>query len=116
MSTKFFNFLCMSWFVSVLISVVTDGVGFGTNEMSVINDLRLFTMTNLGMGITVPVWNLNFFQGVYRLLSFDYGFYGAADSGWQMIRWFWVAILSPGAIWGIGSSVASIFAQFVKVF
>ncbi len=102
----------MVWFISALISVVTEGAYFGTNEMTVINDLRLFTSIKVGGMVAIPVWNINFFSGVYRLLTWDYGFY---TGGWQMLRWFWCILLSPGAIWGIGSTMAYVFAQFVRI-
>ena len=113
MTTKFINFLAMSWFLSILISVVIEGSSFGAEETSIIRDLSF-----LGEGIkvgslSIPTFNLNFFHGILRLLTWDYSFY---YGGYSIIRYFWMVTLSTGAAWGIGSTLAQIFSNFFKLF
>ncbi len=113
MSTKLMNFLCMIWLISVIICNVVEGTSIGSHgEQTVLNDLSLVTSIKVGGMIPIPMFNINFFRGVFRLLTWDYGFY---TGGWQLLRWFWTILLSPGAIWGMGSMMASVFANFVPI-
>lgn len=113
MSTKFVNFLAMSWFISVLICLVIEGSYFGADETSIINDLSfLGPPISVGGLFSIPTFNLNFFRGIYRLLTWDYSFY---YGGYAVIRYFWMAILSTGAVWGIGSALALLFTNFFKL-
>ncbi len=113
MTTKFMNFLCMAWFLSVLISLIVEGSFFGANENRVMNDLVLFTSLKVGGLIPIPAFNLYFFRGVYRLLAWDYPFY---YGGYEVIRYFWLVVLTPGAVWGISQVFAPVFANFLRIF
>lgn len=113
MSTKFMNFLAMAWFVSMLICLILEGSYLGTNQNSVINDLIPITVLNIGGVVPIPAFNINFFRGVIRLLLWDYSFY---EGGYAVVRYFWMAILSPGAAWGIGTFFSSVYANFLRVF
>ena len=113
MSTKFMNFLAMVWFLSVLISLIVEGSMMGTVENRVINDLSIISSIKVGGLVPIPTFNIYFFRGVYRLLTFDYAFYVGS---WQVVRWFWMCILSPGAVWGIGQTFAPVFANFLRIF
>ncbi len=112
MSTKFLNFLVMVWFLSTVICLVFEGSYLGTNENSVINDLSLLTTLKIGGLVPIPAPNIFFFRGIMRLLLWDYSFY---DGGYIVLRYFWCAILSPGAVWGIGSVFAPVFANFLRI-
>ena len=112
MSTKFMNFLAMTWFLSVLICVVIEGSYLGATENTVINDLSVLTTLNIGGLITIPAPNIFFFRGVLRLLTWDYSFY---EGGYSIIRYFWMVTLSPGAVWGIGSVFAPVFANMLRI-
>lgn len=113
MTTKFVNFLAMSWFISILICLVIEGSNFGTSETSVIRDLSFMGQPiSVGGLFSIPTFNLNFFTGIYRILTWDYSFY---YGGYSIIRYFWLATLSTGAVWGIGSTLAPIFANFFRL-
>lgn len=112
MSTKFMNFLAMTWFLSVLICLVIEGSYLGATENTVINDLSVLTTLNIGGLITIPAPNIFFFRGVLRLLTWDYSFY---EGGYSIIRYFWMVTLSPGAVWGIGSVFAPVFANMLRI-
>jgi hypothetical protein len=112
MTTKFINFLAMSWFISILICLVIEGSSFGASETSVVHDLSLLGQPiSIGGLFSIPTFNLNFFNGIFRLLTWDYSFY---YGGYEIIRYFWMAILSSGAVWGIGSTLAPLFVNFFK--
>lgn len=113
MTQRFMNFLCMAWFISVLICLIIEGSYVGSHEARIINDLSLFTSLKIGGIVPIPAFNVYFFRGVFRLLTWDYSFY---TGGYEILRYFWMAILSPGAVWGIGSMFASVFANFLRVF
>ncbi len=113
MSTKFFNFLTMVWFLSSLICLVIEGSTIGAAEASVINDLSLMTSLKIGGLVPIPAFNIYFFRGVFRLLTWDYSFY---QGGWEILRYFWMCTLSPGAVWGIGQVFAPVFANFMRLF
>lgn len=113
MSTKYINFLAMSWFISVLICLVIEGSGFGADETSVIRDLSFLGQPiSVGGLFSIPTFNFNFFNGIFRLLTWDYSFY---YGGYSILRYFWMAILSGGAVWGIGSTLAPVFANFFRL-
>jgi len=113
MTTKFMNFLAMSWFLSILICLVLEGSYLGAAENTVINDLSLFTTLKIGGLVPIPAPNIYFFRGVFRLLTWDYSFY---SDGYEVIRYFWMCTLSPGAVWGIGSVFVPVFANFLRLF
>lgn len=113
MTTKFFNFLCMVWFISVVICLVLEGTYLSPTEASVINDLSLISSLKVGGLVPIPTFNIYFFRGVYRLLTWDYSFY---TGGYEFLRYFWMVTLSPGAVWGIGSVFAPVFANFLRIF
>jgi hypothetical protein len=106
------NFLTMTWFISVLICLVLEGSYLGVNENTVINDLSLFTTLKVGSLIPIPAPNIYFFRGVMRILLFDYSFY---EGGFTILRYFWITVLDPGAVWGIGAIFAPVFANFFRV-
>ncbi len=113
MSTKFVNFLTTIWFVSVLICLVMEGTYFGAAEGSILDNLRLFTRKDIGDLFSVPVFNLNFVQGLFDILTWRYSFY---TGEYQVLRWFWTAVLTPGAVWGIGTVFVYVWSQLVSLF
>ena len=113
MTTKFFNFLAMAWFFSILICLVLEGSSFAARETSVLNDLLPFSALKVGGLVAIPAASINFFRGMFRILTFDYSFY---EDGYVVLRYFWVVILSPGAIWGITSTFAPVFANLLRIY
>ena len=106
------NFLCLIWFISVLICMVLEGTYFDAETNTVINDLTLFTSFKIANWVPIPVFNVNFFQGIFRLLTWDYSFY----ENMQPLRFFWMVMLTPGALWGMLSVFAPIFANMMRIF
>jgi hypothetical protein len=113
MSTKFLNFLGMSWFISVMICIIMDGSTANSDMGSIINQLNILTTINVGGLITLPGLNLGFFSGFMRIILWDYSFY---SGGFEWIRYFWMAVLSPGAAWGVVQSFIYVYASFIKPF
>lgn len=113
MSTKFFSFLGMCWFISTLICLILEGSYFGASEASVINNLSVLTTFNIGNLLVVPVFNVNFVNGIIRILLWDYSFY---TGGFQVIRYFWLVTLTPGAVWGIIQSFIWLYGQALSLF
>ena len=113
MSTKFMNFLTMSWFISLLICLILQGTYFSTADNNVINDLSIMTTLKVGGLIPIPAFNLYFFRGIFRILVWDYSFY---EGGYAVIRYFWLVVLSPGAVWGISQVFALVFANLMRIF
>lgn len=112
MNVKYLNFLTMAWFISVLICLVLEGTMISSDENRVVNDLFLFTSLKVGGLVPIPAFNIYFFRGVFRVLTFDYSFY---TGGYELMRYFWLVTLTPGALWGIGSTFASVFANFLRL-
>jgi len=106
------NFLAMTWFLSVLICLVIEGSYIGATENTIINDLSVLTQLKIGGLVTIPAPNIFFFRGVFRLLIWDYSFY---EGGYAILRYFWMVTLSPGAVWGIGSVFAPVFANLLRI-
>lgn len=111
MSTKFMSFLTMTWFLSVVICLAIEGSYLGTAENSIINDLALFHWLNIGGLVSIPAPNLFFFRGLLRILIWDYSFY---SGGYAILKYFWMVTLSPGAVWGIGSTFGPVFANLLR--
>jgi len=98
----------------MLICLILEGSFLGAHEgRSILNQLSLFTVWKIGGIIPIPAINLYFFNGLVRVLLWDYSFY---QGGYEFLRWTWMIILSPGAVWGIGSFFKDVLAQFVRVF
>jgi hypothetical protein len=90
-----------------------EGSYFGAAQNSVIQDLSVLTTFNIGNLLIVPVFNVNFVNGIVRLLLWDYSFY---TGGWVIIRWFWMVTLTPGAIWGIIQAFIWLYGQAISLF
>jgi hypothetical protein len=120
MNTKFFQFLAWCWFGSMLICIIMEGAGTtyitgiaGTHQVrSVINDLSPFTLYSIG-SLSIPVFNPTFFRGVFRLLTWDYSFY---TGYYQIIRFFWMAIFSGSAAWGIATNFIQLYSLIASLF
>jgi len=93
--------------------MVLEGSYFSVYENSVINDLSVMTTIKVGGLVPIPAFNLYFFRGIYRVLVFDYSFY---EGGFAILRYFWMATLSAGAVWGIAQVFAPVFANLVRIF
>lgn len=113
MSPKLLQFYVTVWFFSTLICLVIEGSYLGSAESTVLNQLIPFTVVKVGGIVPIPCLNLSFFDGVWKLLTWDYAFY---DGGYEVLRWTAMAMFSPGLAWGIGSFFTAVFAEFVRVF
>lgn len=114
MGTKLFNFYTAAWFFSVLICMVLEGSYFGAhNTRTILNDLIPIQIITVAGVVPIPCFNINFFYGVARLLTWDYSFYTGA---FVILRWFWTALLSPGMAWGLASAAMWVFANLLRPF
>lgn len=110
MSGKYLNFFLFSWFVSTFICLALEGTYWGNTQNSIISNLSVIQTIQTGGIFSIGGATVNFFQGLMRILLWDYSFY---QGGWQVLRWFWLVTLTPGVVWGIIQGVASIFANFI---
>ncbi len=110
MSPKYLNFFTYSWFVSTFICIVIEGTYWGNTQNSIINELSIIQAIQAGGIFSIGSATINFFHGVMRILLWDYSFY---QGGWEILRVFWLVVLSPGPVWGIFQGLAYIFAQFI---
>ncbi len=110
MTTKYLNFMALSWFLSVLICLTLEGSQLGAAENRVINDLFVFTTLKIGGLFALPAASIYFFRGVFRLITFDYSFY---TGGYQILRYLWIVLLSPGAVWGIITFFIYVYTEFL---
>ena len=113
MDHKVMNFYTTCWFISVLICIILDGSTSSSNMYAIINNLSVITTINIAGLITLPGLNLNFFSGLGRIIIWDYSFY---YGGYQWLRDFWLAILTPGLAWGIFQACMWVYASFIKPF
>jgi len=93
--------------------MVLEGSYFTSAENSVINDLTVFTTLKVGGLVPIPSFNIYFFRGIYRILIFDYSFY---QGGFVILRYFWMTVLSAGAVWGFAQVFAPVFANMLRIF
>ncbi len=110
MSTKFINFICFNWFISVLICMIIEGTYFGANQNSVINQLSVLQAIKAGGIFSVGSATVDFFQGLMRMLLWDYSFY---HGGYTIFRVLWIVIFDPAVVWGVFQGLAYVFAQFI---
>lgn len=113
MTPKMMSFYTTVWFLSVLICMVLEGSYLGTYHNSILDDLMLFTWQNVFGLFSIPILNIYFFRGLYRILIWDYSFY---QGGYTILRYTWACILTPGAAWGIGSVLAPVAASLLSAF
>jgi hypothetical protein len=113
MTTKHINFLTTIWFISVLICIIMEGTYFSSSEQSILNHLRLFKDFHFGTLFSIPVFNLGFVQGIYDILTWRYSFY---SDEYVVLRWFWTAVLSPGAVYGLVTMFIGVWSQLVSLF
>ena len=113
MNPKALQFLCFCWFVSTFICLILEGSYFGSSQSSVIQSLSVLTTFNIGNLLSVPVFNINFVQGIVRILLWDYSFY---SGGWVIFRWFWTVVLDPGIVWGMITAFVWLYGQALSLF
>ncbi len=113
MSPKYIQFFGFCWLASMLICMVLEGTYFSSYEQSVLNDLIGLQALKVGGIVAIPAWIVTFVRGLIRLLVFDYSFY---TGGFAILRYFWIATLSIGAVWGLGQTFAPVFANLLRLF
>jgi hypothetical protein len=113
MSTKFMNFLAMSWFISILICLIMEGSTWGTTESDIINNLAVIKTYSLFGIFSIPVFNLGFLNALQAILLWNYSFY---EGSYQFLRWFWLATLTPGAIWGLAQVFIYLYGTIISIF
>ena len=112
MSQKYLSFFTSSWFISFLICMILEGSYFGTHDSrNIINSLSIVTFQQVGTW-SIPVFNFGFFGGLARITTWDYSFY---EGYWQVLRWFWMVVLSPGLVWGILQAFMWVYAQLISM-
>ena len=102
----------MSWFLSTLICLVLEGSYLGSAENIVINQLTGLQALKVAGLVGIPAFLVSFFQGLIRVLLWDYSFY---TGGWEIIRYFWLATLTSAAVWGVGKEFIPVFANFLRI-
>ncbi len=116
MSPKWLNFYAMSWFISVLICIILEGSSFGAHSNSaitVLNQLNVVQAIQIGGLLGVPGAAIDFLKGLMRIFLWDYPWY---QGDFAVLRYFWMAVFSPGTMWAVVSSFAYVAAQFVRPF
>ncbi|MBE3141954.1 MAG: hypothetical protein IMZ53_15365 [Thermoplasmata archaeon] len=115
MTPKAINFYTTTWLCSIMICMIIEGSWFGSaghGEQTIIQNLTSMNALNIGDIVGIGSFLVNFFEGILRILLWDYSFY---YGGYEVIRWVMVVIFTPAAIWGIGSFFATVFANFLRV-
>lgn len=113
LSTKMVNFLMMSWFISTMICLILEGIAWSNHETgTIISDLSLTAPYNVPVLGEIRAFNVGFFSGLARIVLFDYSFY---EGQYQLIRWFWMAILTPGFIWGLVQTFINLLPTLISV-
>lgn len=113
LSTKFMNFLTMSWLISTLICLIMEGSYFGASQVSATWDLSLFTKYDIAGLFSIPVMNTGFLDTLWKILSWDYSFYTGVYS---FIRWIWLVIFTPGAVWGLYQAFSNLYGYIISLF
>jgi hypothetical protein len=115
MTPKAISFYTTAWLGSILICMIVEGSWFGSaghGETTIIQNLTSMNALNIGNIVGIGSFLVNFFQGLMRIMLWDYSFY---YGGYEVIRWVMLIIFRPAAIWGIGSFFATVFANFLRV-
>ncbi len=117
MSTKWLNMLTTSWIISIFICIIIEGVGASFSAhgsyspITVLNQLNILQAIQVGGFLGIPGAAVDFIKGLIRILLWDYPFY---SGDFVYLRYFWMAVFSPGTVWGIASAFAYVAAQFVR--
>lgn len=113
LDTKLMSFTTFTYFASVLICVIMEGTYFGSDEQSIINGLSMFTTYPIPIFGDVPVFDVNFLQSLGRILTWDYSFYSGS---YEILRWFWMMVLSVGPVWGIIQFFVNLIPSIIAIF
>lgn len=115
MTPKGIQFYTTCWLCSIVIAMIIEGSWFGSaghGEATIIQNLTSLNALNIGDIVGIGSFLVNFFVGIVRILIWDYSFYYGA---YEAIRWVFLIIFTPAAVWGIGSFFATVFANFLRV-
>ena len=114
MSPKYISFITLSFFFSVLICMVLEGIYFSAAENSIFNDLsRPIVTLKVGGLVPIPAFNIYFFRGLAKITTFNYSFY---EGGFTILRYFWTFMLVPALVWGVAQVFAPVFANLLRLF
>jgi len=69
------GFLSMSWVGLTAYNRFLEGAVITLIDVGHLNDLRIMTKVQVGI-FSIPVPNLNFMEGIIRLVKWDYSFFG----------------------------------------
>lgn len=109
---KMLSFLIFAWFTSTVICLIVEGSWVGGTENTVINDLAAFTTLKIGGLATIPVPNLQFFRGIFRVLLWDYSFY---TGDFAILRYLWLGVFGGTAIYCFIRDFAPVIANFLRI-
>ncbi len=112
MNPKVMSFWTMSWFISVLICLVMQGTYWGTGQVDTMWNLSLFTKFDT-LWFSIPVMNTAFLDTIWKIVSWDYSFY---TGPYELLRYAWMVILTPGAVWGFYTALQFLIGQVISLF
>jgi len=109
---KMLSFLIFAWVSSTVICLIVEGSWIGSAENTVINDLAAFTTLKIGGLATLPVPNLHFFRGIFRILLWDYSFY---TGDFALFRYLWLGVFGGTAVYCFIRDFAPVIANFLRI-
>lgn len=109
MSSKYIMFLGFCWIGCTFVALAIEGSFFNTEELNTINALTGYSTLDMGGVWGIPKLAIGFFTtGFPKLIMWDYSFF---TGNYEIIRWFLIATLSLGAVWGMISLFVSILQR-----
>lgn len=106
MRPQYVMFLGLIFATGTLISLTFGGDWLGADDLAMANSLTVFKDANIvGIwSITVP--NIDFFfTGMKSLMMMDFAFF---EDGLQLVQWFFLMVISLGALWGLYTVIISV--------
>ncbi len=117
MGPKLLMFLVFVFTAGTLVSLTLEGGFFGSNEVSVMNELIGYNSISIsGMGFfAIPKMAIGFLtHGLPKTITWDYSF---LQGDWVLFKWIMLYPISAGIVWGLTSmfiqTVQGVFSRFV---
>ena len=120
MSSQFIAAMWICFILCTMVCLVTEKAYLDTDPTNtttaVLNmiDAPLYTSSTSAVDVSFPVLVSNFFQGIWKILVWDYSFW-SLNSALQIVRIVFFYPITLFAIWGLLQLFSSAISSFFRV-
>lgn len=115
MAAKWIGLLVFVWVIAMLVGSVSEGeVLAGSNQTTTLNKVMTYVevVSEESWGtLLMPGTHLQFFEGIWELMTLDFPIFGDINSPWQLVRWIVLGPIIATVVFGMVILFLSVFRR-----